>query len=164
MHCLVISDSHRSPENIGRALDRCRGAEVVFYLGDGISELEPYVDAHPEIAWIYVLGNCDSPTVIRNTPVKKVESITLFGHRIVLTHGDLYGAKYGLGGLLALAKTEHADLVLFGHTHIPSEDRTADGITLFNPGALERGFASPPSFGVITFDKEGRMLLSHGTL
>ncbi len=166
MKCIVLSDSHRSPENIERALSKNRDAEVVFYLGDGIFALDDYIERYPDKAWFYVLGNCDSPTVINGSfYAKKCGSINLCGKKIVFTHGDLYGAKYTKGGLIKLAKDEGADVVLYGHTHQAKEEYISEhGIWLFNPGALEGSYSNPPSFGLITISDSQELLFSHGTL
>lgn len=164
MKCIIISDSHRSEENIRRALAKNPDADMVFFLGDGIAGIEELVERRDK-QWVYVLGNCDRPTVIGGSFVKKVESVIFFGKKIILTHGDLYGAKYGSGGLLALAKEEGADVVLYGHTHVAKEEYFSEcGVTLFNPGSLEASFGAPPSFGLLTVSEKGDFLFSHGTL
>ncbi len=166
MKCIILSDSHRSGVNIGRAIAKNPDAELVFYLGDGISAIDTYIERYPEKAWFYVLGNCDSPTVTGGSfCVKKTDSITLFGKKIVLTHGDLYGVKYGSGGLIKLAADTGADVVLYGHTHIPKEEYIPEEeLWLFNPGALEPSYGSPASFGLLTVSERGELLFSHGTL
>ncbi len=164
MKCIILSDSHRSEENIRRALAKNPDADTVFFLGDGIGGVEEFAERRDK-QWVCVLGNCDRPTVIDGSFVKKVESVTLFGKKIVLTHGDLYGAKYGSGGLLALAKEEGAVAVLYGHTHVAKEEYFSDlGVTLFNPGSLEAGWGTSPSFGLLTVSEKGELLFSHGTL
>ena len=165
MQCLIISDSHSYGENIGKALKKCPDAEVVFYLGDGIGALEEYILRYRDKAWLYVLGNCDRPECINGSFVKKVDSITLCQRKIVLTHGDLYGAKYGVGGLISLAVENNADIVLFGHTHKRFEYYDSErGIWLFNPGALENSYGTGASFGLLTLNERGEALFSHGTL
>ena len=165
MKCLILSDSHRSFENVERAIKRNPDAEVVFFLGDGIEVLYDLIDRYPNKAWLCVQGNCDRPTVLRGQPVKKTDSITILGKRIAFTHGDLYGAKYGDGGLLSLASEERAHAVLHGHTHEPRETYYPDsGVWLFNPGALEASWGKPSSFGLLTISEKGDMLFSHGTL
>ena len=101
-----------------KALGYHPDAEVVFFLGDGISDLEDIKGESP-FAIIAVKGNCDPSLSFTARDYQKVESITLEGKKIVLTHGDLYGAKYGDAGLEALAESRGTDILLFGHTHIP---------------------------------------------
>ena len=55
--------------------------------------------------------------------------------KILMTHGHRYGVKSGYGTALAAAKSMGAQVVLFGHTHIPfMEER--EGILMLNPGSL----------------------------
>ena len=165
MKCLCFSDSHGSSAGMRRALNMHRDAEVVFFLGDGLSDFEELIYDRSR-AWIAVRGNCDIRGTLGNEFVKKTDSITLLGHRIFLTHGDLYGVKYGLDGISKLAVDHNADIVLFGHTHrrlekyIPTEN---GGYYLFNPGSVGGGFSSAPSYGVINITESG-ILLSHGSL
>ncbi len=165
MKCLVFSDSHGSILGMKRAINMHPDAEVIFFLGDGLSDLESLIYDRSR-AYIAVRGNCDSHGILGDVMVKKTDSITLLGHRIFLTHGDLYGVKYGLDGIRGLAVDHNADIVLFGHTHqplekyIPTED---GGYYLFNPGSIGGGFGTKSSFGVINLTEQG-ILLSHGFL
>lgn len=143
------------------ALSAHPDAEVVFFLGDGLSDAELVSSGDASRAWLTVAGNCDYEPTFRDAFVKKTEAITLEGQRIAYTHGDLYGAKYGIGGLAKLASETNASIVLFGHTHqpleqyIPTED---GGFYLFNPGNIGGG-----SYGVMLLREDG-VLLSHGKL
>lgn len=144
-----------------RALLSHPDAEVVFFLGDGLSDADLISSADSARAWLAVAGNCDLSPMFRGSFVKKTDAITLEGSRIVFTHGDLYGAKYGIGGLLRLASETSADVVLFGHTHEPCErymPSDGSGVYLFNPGSVGAG-----SYGVILLTENG-ILLSHGKL
>ena len=162
MKCIVISDSHGDSYSIRRILNMHPDAEVVFFLGDGISDLEPFVN-NQNMAILAVRGNCDRNFVLGNSVLKKTDSINLEGHRIVFTHGDLYGVKYGMDGVMRLAEETGADVILFGHTHTPTEKYvpTEDGgVYLFNPGSIS-GYK--PSFGIMNICDSG-ILLSHGSL
>ena len=162
MKCLVFSDSHGYQRVMRTALKMHPDAEVVFFLGDGLSDLEELSYNDSSRAYVCVRGNCDRAYTFQNREVKKVESINLSGYNIVLTHGDLYGAKYGMGGLISLARSEGADILLYGHTHTPHEEYVSDEkhpIYLFNPGSAS---VSGGSFGVITLGKTP--LFSHGAV
>ena len=161
MKCIVFSDSHGNTRNMRQALLANPDAEAVFYLGDGLSDADIVSSADSGRAWIAVAGNCDFSPMFRDSFVKKTDKVTLDGQRIVLTHGDLYGAKYGIGGLLSLAKEESASILLFGHTHEPCEKYlpTEDaGVYLFNPGSIGAG-----SYGIVLICEKG-ILLSHGKI
>ena len=160
MKCLVFSDSHGAILTMKEALRAHKDAEVVFFLGDGLADLEYIRMSDSTRAYIAVRGNCDFRSVFMDTEVKKVEKISLMGYNILLTHGDLYGAKGGVGGLISLARSEGADIVLFGHTHAPYEEYINEyekPIFLFNPGSASH---SSGSFGILTLDKT--VLFSHG--
>ena len=165
MKCLVFSDSHGTSLGMKRALRMHPDAEVVFFLGDGLSDFEELIYDRSR-AYIAVRGNWDVNGILGDQMIKKIDSITLMGYRVFLTHGDLYGVKYGLDGIERLAVDHNADIVLFGHTHqklekyIPTEE---GGFYLFNPGSVGGGFGIRPSYGVINIT-EGGILLSHGLL
>ncbi|MBO7196688.1 MAG: YfcE family phosphodiesterase [Clostridia bacterium] len=165
MKCLCFSDSHGTSLGMRRALSMHRDAEVVFFLGDGLSDFEELINDKSRM-WIAVRGNCDSNAILGDIIVKKTDSITLMGRRIFLTHGDLYGVKYGLDGIKRLAVDHNADLVLFGHTHSMLEQYVtteSGGYYLFNPGSVGGGYGIRPSYGVINIT-DGGILLSHGML
>ena len=161
MKCLVFSDSHGDSRNMREALARNPDAEVVFFLGDGLYDADTVSTGDRTRAWLAVAGNCDLDRSFRGTHAVKTDAINLEGHRIVFTHGDLYGAKYGIGGLLSLARSESASVVLFGHTHDPLEKylpTEESGVYLFNPGSIGAG-----SYGIILLTSKG-VLLSHGKI
>ena len=160
MKILVFSDSHGSTLFMRRALNMHRDAEVVFFLGDGIADVDTLAYMFPGVAWIVVSGNNDYVPTFRGIPVEKVASITLGGFKIVATHGHHYYAKHGTGALKRLAKEQGADILLFGHTHTPHEEYVSDDehpYYLFNPGAIS-GYS--PTYGVINL--ANAPLLSHG--
>ena len=162
MKCIVLSDTHGYIDTAREALRRNPDAEVVFFLGDGIEDIEFLSDSYKNVAWLVVRGNCDRSPVFRGNMVKSVDSITLMDKKIVFTHGNLYGAKAGIGGLVALARDEGADIVLFGHTHTPCEIYISDyekPFYLFNPGAAS-GYEG--GFGVIELLPSSLPLLSCG--
>lgn len=166
MKCLCFSDSHGSSSRMRAALNMHPDAEVVFFLGDGLSDIEPFVTQNSNRAWIYVRGNCDFSPPTLPGKLKRVEEITLEGYKILLTHGDLSGVKSGDDGILRLAEAACADIVLYGHTHIPRESfvRTESGreVYLFNPGSIGHDYPAPSSYGIITLSESG-VLFSHGS-
>ena len=159
MKCLIFSDSHGSFLGMRRALDKHPDAEVVFFLGDGLSDADFLARYDKERMWRAVRGKCDFRSLFCDREAQKTEEIFLEGKRILATHGDLYQVKYGLENIKSLAKLRKADIVLFGHTHLPYEEY-ADGenpFYLFNPGT------SSQSYGILTLN-EKTVLFSHGKL
>ena len=141
------------------ALKRNKDIDGIFFLGDGLSSLETVLEVMPHIPVFAVRGNCDGLGVLKGQIRDTEGLVCLEGVKILYTHGHLYGVKTGLGALLREARIKEANLVLFGHTHIPY-DSYSDGIYCFNPGAAS-GYES--SFGIITLEN-GNILISHGKL
>lgn len=161
MKCLIFSDSHGNTRNMREAIARNPDAEVVFFLGDGLNDADALAANDGTRAWLAVAGNCDFMPLFKDAYVKKTDSITLMEKKIVFTHGDLYGAKYGMGGLFSLAGELGADVVLFGHTHEALEEyRNFEngGVYFFNPGSI-----GGCSYGLLLLTDKG-ILLSHGRI
>ena len=165
MKCLCFSDSHGTSANMRRALKKHPDAEVVFFLGDGLSDVEELIYDRTR-AWFFVKGNCDYISEVGGVFAKKLDFITLEGKKILFTHGDLYGVKYGTDGIISLAREHNADIALFGHTHFPLEKYISDGdspLYLFNPGSIGVPYRCATSYGVIEIGEQG-VLFSHGEL
>ena len=147
-----------------RALKMHPDAEVIFFLGDGLSGVEELIYDRSR-AWFSVKGNCDYVSEVGGTFVKKLDSVTLSGKKILFTHGDLYGVKSGMDSITALAREQGADIVLFGHTHIPFEKYVSceneNGLYLFNPGSIGIPYRAETSYGVIDITDNG-VSFSHG--
>jgi putative phosphoesterase len=132
----VISDTHL-PRGARRLPDRCveevRAADLVLHAGDiatvgVLEELEGLAGGPDRVC--AVLGNVDEPALAdRGVPVTR--TVEAGGARIAIVHDA--------GPALARwermrARFPDADVVVFGHSHIPlHEDR--DGLQLFNPGS-----------------------------
>ena len=167
MEFLIFSDSHGNIEYMKEAIRRQpKPPLAVFHLGDGFRDTK-YLELN-EIPLYTVKGNCD---LLWGGDLEECpeEQITVIGeHRALLTHGARYGVKSGLGGLIASAVRQDADIVLYGHTHVPKLDTFSAGtelggkvltrpLYLFNPGSIgQRG-----SFGTLTVQGEN-LLFGHG--
>ncbi|MBR5123860.1 MAG: metallophosphoesterase family protein [Clostridia bacterium] len=172
MTYLILSDSHGHPDRIEEVIRRVRPDGILF-AGDGLRDLTRVDFSCP--LWA-VTGNCDwlsVPLVANDTLLEPRDEdlIILEGVRILLMHGHTYSVKGGLGSAVARAVQQEADLLIYGHTHLPVElhlrpdDRRADfgvtkPLTLFNPGSLGDRDAS---FGTLTV-RNGQILLGHGSL
>lgn len=159
MKCLIFSDSHGSLTCMRRALNKHPDAEVVFFLGDGLSDADSLASFDEKRMWIAVRGNCDFRSFFQGREVSKTEQIVLEQKSIVACHGDVYDVKWGLDKLKSLALSRKADIVLFGHTHVPYEEYVdaENPFYLFNPGSASQ------SYGILTLS-ENTVLFSHGRL
>ena len=168
MKCLVFSDSHGYSLFMRKAIAKNPDAEIVFFLGDGLPDLEEVFSLYPNKCYLAVRGNCDRDVVAMGKGIPKTDRIELCGKKIVFTHGDLYGVKFGIDGIDGLAKKENADIVLFGHTHgatsayiPPSEDEPErKPYYIFNPGSI--GMLGASSFGIMTLTDGQEPLFSCG--
>jgi uncharacterized protein len=129
---VVLSDTHaprrwRScPPRVAREL---RGADLILHAGDVcvatvLDELKQYA---PVAA---VLGNNDGPDVAGWGAAPTAE-LNLDGLRVAMLHDSGPAA----GRLARMRRAfPRADLVVFGHSHIPL-DQSGYGLRIFNPGS-----------------------------
>lgn len=125
----VISDSHNNWKNIAMALDRMGKIDVLIHAGDGYEDLNELNNlGNTNIIW--VKGNCDLGEKQDEEKIVQLE-----GKKFLIVHGHQYSVKESLTRLYFRAKETEADLVIYGHSHIP-EVFVQDGITFINPGSV----------------------------
>ena len=151
---VVLADTHirrgstrRLPPAVYAALDR---ADLVLHAGDVVTGevLEELSTFAPTLA---VLGNNDGE-LVGQLPAER--SFTVEGLRIAMVHDS--GARRGREGRLR-RRFPTADLVVFGHSHVPIDAPGLDGQRLFNPGSPTERRGQP----VHTF---GRLRIADGRL
>lgn len=96
-------------------------------------------------------GNCDFG---RFEAIERV--LILDDHRVLIAHGHTMGVKTGLLRAQYRALEQNADLLLFGHTHVPLVDASARPM-LLNPGSI--GDVRRPTYGVLEC-KDGKIIPS----
>ncbi|WP_195987024.1 metallophosphoesterase [Clostridium sp. D53t1_180928_C8] len=128
----VISDSHGNKTSISKIKKKISNAEVLLFLGDGENDLKEITkDFTGEV--YAVRGNCDFEG---KYPEERI--IEIRGKKIFMCHGHRYGVKYGYNSIYYRGKEVGADIVLFGHSHLPIIEE-CDGLTLMNPGSISHG-------------------------
>jgi uncharacterized protein len=132
MRILVVSDSHGNPDLLLAAVRHTGYTDMFLHLGDGLRDcavLEGKYDGQ-----IYMVrGNCDF------VPYDIYEQIIpLDGASIYMTHGHLFDVKNTLNKIWLKGREVGADVVCFGHTHIPLLEKQGN-LTLLNPGSLKHG-------------------------
>lgn len=156
MKLLILSDSHGDTAALQSAIAANEDAQAVFFLGDGLQDFrgqEALLAGRPLYA---VHGNCDFS---HNAEAEGF--VTLCGHRFFFCHGHGYAVKMTLQPMKKAARQREADVVLYGHTHIPYYEYD-NGLYVFNPGALAGGRALAPCYGVIQIEEDtGRIYFSH---
>lgn len=144
MKIVVFSDTHGDVDHMEQVVRREK-PYLVLHLGDLCRDAEELQRRLRSQTIQYVCGNCDGFTETPDQRVLQVE-----GRRILMTHGHRYGVKQAYGRAVFAAQEVEADILLFGHTHIPyCED--LKGLWVMNPGACQGRRAS---YGVISLEKD----------
>ena len=123
----LISDTHgQVPNPVHAAL---AGVDCILHAGDVgpmdvITELEAIAPVHA------VQGNTDYGITLPETRVEEFGGITILTHHIV-------DVDYPSQTVRELLSTEKPDLVVFGHTHMPFDERR-NGIRFINPGSASQ--------------------------
>jgi putative phosphoesterase len=132
MRIIVVSDTHGSPEKLLDVVRHAGKTDMLLHLGDGLRDCSILEGTYGGEIYM-VRGNCDV------APYDVYERfIPLDGAAIFMTHGHLFDVKNTLSKLWAKGKEVGADIICFGHTHIPLLDKQGM-ITLLNPGSLRHG-------------------------
>jgi len=131
MKILVLSDSHASLRFMRLAIQRIKPNHVI-HLGDHYDDGKAMAQETPHILFHQVPGNCDR---FRCEPwLTETLCYPIGGVKIFMTHGHNHAVKSGTYRLLADARKQGADLVLYGHTHCPDCHQEEDGLWVMNPG------------------------------
>lgn len=149
MRIVVTSDSHRATGNLFEIIEKhLKDADLFIHLGDGEHDTDDVLLLYPQLPMERVAGNCDWYSEL---PLYK--TISAGGRRIFFSHGHPFHVKMGYDEILQEAAAQHADICLFGHTHIPYT-AYINGLHVMNPGAVMNG-----CYGMIDITDSGIMLL-----
>ena len=154
MRVVVLADTHgprRWRACPPRVAGHLRQADLILHAGDvcTASVLAELAEYAPVTA---VVGNNDRPDVAEWGAAETAQ-LDLDGLRVAMVHDS--GPAAG-----RLARMRHrfpaADLVVFGHSHIPL-DQSASGLRIFNPGSpTDRRRQPHGTLGVLEIDS-GRL-------
>lgn len=149
MKMLVLSDTHNATlDFIVDKLKESQNIDMLIHCGDKYNDIKFFGDKLGIEKFYGVAGNCD-PDGIADEEI----FLEICNKKIFITHGHLYGVKTNLEKLKKYAKSKNADIVIFGHTHMPFNEEI-DKILFFNPGStiLPRGDFS--SYGILEITDE----------
>lgn len=132
MRILVFSDTHGNINSCIKVIDTIKKVDALLHAGDYTSDAEDLASIYPEIPLYSVKGNND---YYSNAPLE--QTFCLEEKRIFMTHGHQYRVKYdpSYDSLLERAKSQKADLAVFGHTHSPCLEYHGS-LCLLNPGSI----------------------------
>ena len=128
----VVADTHLrrgwSRRLPSPALAELEQADVILHAGDLV--IPEVLDQLGELAPVHaVLGNNDTELV---GTLDEVVALDLQGVRVAMVHDS--GARTGREVRLR-RRFPDADVVVFGHSHIPWDAEGVDGQRLLNPGS-----------------------------
>lgn len=150
---IVISDTHgRFRPLYEIVLKHMDEASCFIHLGDGMNEIADIHALYPDLALYSVPGNCDFGA---QGPFMK--SIDVSGKTVLFTHGHYHQVKYGLYDLKQIARSQHANILLYGHTH-QSMAEYDDGLYIMNPGSPVQPRDSKAGYGIIDITEAGIVL------
>lgn len=161
MQFLVFSDSHGHGERMAKVIAEHPPILDVIFLGDGLVDILPLMRQFPKHRFRTVRGNMDFLAAGFDAPDEDVFS--LYGVRVFLCHGHLFGVKGGTGVAEAHACTANAQVLLYGHTHRAEEHYLSEkGLLVLNPGSIGRPQSGEPSFAILDILPSGDVAASHG--
>ena len=133
LRLVLVADTHvpkrarALPEQVWAAVEE---ADVVFHAGDWVSEslLDEFEQRSRRLVGVY--GNNDGDGLRRRLP--ETASVTLDGVRFSMIHetGQAKGREQRCEALFP-----DADVLVFGHSHIPWDTVGPGGMRLLNPGS-----------------------------
>lgn len=151
---VVLADTHirrtgarRLPDDAYVHLEQ---ADLILHAGDIVvaevlDELGGFAPVHA------VLGNNDAELF---GVLPETRSLEIDGVRIAMVHDS--GPATGRAGRMHHLFPD-ADIIVFGHSHIPWDDSGVDGQLLFNPGSpTERRSQPHRTLGTLDIDPERR--------
>jgi putative phosphoesterase len=145
----VISDTHL-PRGARRLPDACveriAASDLLLHAGD-FSTLEVLRELEaigPPVLGVH--GNVDSADLRRLLPEERV--VDAERARIAMLHDT--GPRTGRLERMRRRFGDRADVVVFGHSHMPLHEEAPDGFQIFNPGSpTERRRAPAHTMGLI---------------
>lgn len=148
MKILVVSDTHGALiDSIITTLKKEENIDIFIHCGDKYKDAEKLSEILNINTYYRVPGNCDYD--IKNQKMSVILEIE--GNRILITHGHMQHVKDGLNKLKKLSRDNHADIVLFGHTHI-SYNEIINNTLYFNPGSTILPKDGNASYGIININ------------
>ncbi len=138
MRLLLISDTHlpvRAKELQPQVWQLVDEADLVIHAGDWVDEATLDALAGRASRLVGVAGNNDGPAIWRR--LGEVARVEVEGVRIAVIHetGAAAGRERRCDERFGPDSADPADLLVFGHSHIPWDTTTPAGLRLLNPGS-----------------------------
>ncbi len=149
MKILIVSDTHRRNDNYKEVLQRSGSLDLVIHCGDSggcEEELKQAADCPVQI----ISGNSDF-----FTDLPRELEFHIGKYKVWVTHGHRYDVYSGTRILKEEAQNRGADIVFFGHTHVPVVDTSDENVIAVNPGSIScpRQSGYRPSYVLMEIDR-----------
>ena len=133
LHLVLVSDTHvphRARDLPAQVWAAVESADVVLHAGDWVTAelLDQFERRSRRLIGVY--GNNDGPELRRRLP--ETVAVTLDGVQFAMVHET--GPARGRSER-AESHYPDADVLVFGHSHIPWDTTTPRGLRLLNPGS-----------------------------
>lgn len=138
MKLLLLSDTHlpvRAKELQPQVWKLVDEADLVIHAGDWVDEATVDALAGRASRLVGVAGNNDGPAIWQR--LGEVARVEVEGVRIAVIHetGAAAGREKRCDERFGSGSPDPADLLVFGHSHIPWDSTTPSGLRLLNPGS-----------------------------
>lgn len=151
MKILIVSDTHRTHTTFAKAVEKEKPLDMLVHLGD-VEGGEYYMDTLVDCPVHMIAGNNDF-----FSDLPREEEFFIGNYKVFATHGHRYMVTMGEERLKEEARRRGADVVMYGHTHVPALTVEPDLVTL-NPGSISypRQMGRVPSYIVMEILSDGK--------
>ena len=151
MKILVVSDSHGRNVYLEKVLETVE-PDMLIHLGD-LEGSEIFIQNKVSCPVEMVSGNNDY-----FSDLEREKLITIGRYKVLLTHGHRYRVHFGTETIKDWARQRGANIVMFGHTHMPLLDTSTD-VTALNPGSISqpRQEGRIPTYAIVELDRNGEI-------
>lgn len=157
MRILIISDSHGNNSAYSVILKKEKDLDMIIHCGD-ISGSEYYYSQTAPCPLVMVNGNNDY-----SSDIPMNAQFELGKYSVWVTHGHKNHVNFGRDWLMEEAQNRGADIVLYGHTHVPRIEYDDERrIYAVNPGSLTypRQEGHNPSYIIMEIDDKNEVNFS----
>lgn len=131
MKIIIVSDTHGLKKNMQKLVPMIKeNIDLIIHAGDHFRD-SVYLSNETGIPVMSVVGNCDFDNV-EDEVIFDIQDI-----KILLVHGHRHRVKYGVEFLAEYAESKGANIAIFGHTHVKTNE-VVRGVQLINPGSLSQ--------------------------
>ncbi|SHJ99436.1 metallophosphoesterase [Paramaledivibacter caminithermalis] len=144
----LLSDTHGDTLSAEKAIKAMGDIDLLLHAGDTYADAKALQDVFG-IEVVAVKGNTDF-----YCNAASETTIIIEDKKIFLTHGHKYNVKFGIDRLYYRALETNSDIVVFGHSHVPTHVEE-NNMIFVNPGSISRPRGgSKPSYGLINISKK----------